>query len=152
MDYDLSLRVQRDICFLYHEQADYSYIMGDLSYTTLYQLPYWNFLDSPGIDKADHDFIRDGCLVMMLAMAWDEIDGSGVYISSHLTECRDAIAGLICDDEDLERLARIVKLALDAVEGADIQVLREESEWVHRRYVRGYFQQVAARFERPYFK
>ncbi len=32
--------VERDICLLYHQLADYSYVMGDLYYGDIYSLPY----------------------------------------------------------------------------------------------------------------
>ncbi|KLU02753.1 hypothetical protein RISK_005049 [Rhodopirellula islandica] len=37
-------RVERDICLLYHQLADYSYIMGDLCYGDVFSLPYWEYL------------------------------------------------------------------------------------------------------------
>src|SRR5712691_1560834 len=81
VDWVLKQQVERDICLLYHQLADYSYIMGDLYYGPVFGLPYWEYLDFPDLDGADREFLRDGCLVMILAMAWDQIDGSGVYIS-----------------------------------------------------------------------
>ncbi len=33
--------LERDICLLYHQLADYSYIMGDLYYGNVFALSYW---------------------------------------------------------------------------------------------------------------
>ncbi len=57
--------VERDICLLYHQLADYSYIMGDLYYGNVYALPYWEYLCVPGLDESQQEFIREGCLVMI---------------------------------------------------------------------------------------
>jgi hypothetical protein len=51
-------QVERDICLLYHQLSDYSYIMGDLYYGSVYALRYWDFLDVEGIKPARQTFIR----------------------------------------------------------------------------------------------
>jgi hypothetical protein len=154
-DWVLKQEVERDICLLYHQLADYAYIMGDLYYGSVFGLPYWEYLDFPGLDEADRNFLRDGCLVMILAMAWDQIDGSGAYLGPHIPACRAAIERLICEDEDGEKLARTVRLALDVAEqgGTETPELLELSSWAHHRYVRGYFRQIAQDFDtNPYFR
>ena len=103
----------------------------------------------------DRDFLRDGCLVMILAMAWDQIDGSGASIQSHIPACREALARLTCEGEDAEKLVRTVRMALDVADqgGPETPELQELSHWVHKRFVRGYFRHVAEEFERnPYFR
>lgn len=153
-DWVLLQQVERDICLLYHQLADYSYIMGDLYYGSVFGLPYWEYLDFPGSGITDRDFVRDGCLVMLLAMAWDVIDGSGAHIHPHIATCRNAVSGLICEEEDTEKLAHAVRLALDVAErgGPQSPELIELSSWVHKRYVRGYFRRVAQAFDsNPYF-
>jgi hypothetical protein len=154
-DWVLKQQVERDICLLYHELADYSYIMGDLYYGSVFNLPYWDYLTFPGVDAVDLAFIREGCLIMILAMAWDQIDGSGAYIDPHIATCRKAVAGLVYDDEDTEKLVRTVQLALNAAESGELETpeLSELSLWVHKRYVRGYFRRFAENFEtNPYFQ
>ena len=155
MNWVLKQHVERDICLLYHQLASYSYIMGDLYYGSVFGLPYWEYLDFPGLDSADRDFVRDGCLVMILAMAWDQIDGSGAYINPHIAACRGAVARILCEDEDTQKLVHTVSLALNAAEqgGAEIRELQELSTWAHNRYVRGYFCRAAQEFNcNPYFK
>ncbi len=147
-------RITRDICFLYHELVEYRSIMGDLNYAELYTLPYWEYLEIGDLPPAEADFIRDGSLVMMLAMAWDVIDGSGSYLlaEERLGKCLAAVRGLD-DRQSHARDARAVKLVQivrstlesltpDAVKSTDL--LSEDADWVHREYVRGYFEERAS--------
>ncbi|HUY92585.1 MAG TPA: hypothetical protein VMV10_27850 [Pirellulales bacterium] len=145
--------IERDVCYLYHELAQYSFIMGDLAYGRVFALPYWEFLDLPGLTQDDREFLRDGCLVMILAMAWDLIDGSGAHLQTHVSPCRDAIERLICEDEDSQQLVRTVQLALNAAEngGSANPDLERLSNWVHKRYVRGYFRRMSRQFDEHYF-
>jgi hypothetical protein len=153
-DWVLKQHVERDICLLYRQLANYSYIMGDLYYGPVFALPYWEYLDLPGLDDDDRKFIRDGCLVMILAMTSDLIDGSGHYLRPHVASCEAALNNLTCDDEDTSKLVHTVKLALhSAIKGeSESQELADRSLWVHKRYVRGYFERIAKEFQsNPYF-
>jgi hypothetical protein len=155
VDWVLKQRVERDICLLYHQLANYSYIMGDLYYGSVFNLPYWEHLDFPGLDRADRDFLRDGCLVMILAMAWEQIDSSGAYLKPHIPTCREALNRIAGKDDDTRKLIATVKLALETAErgGPEIPELQELSAWVHKRYVREYFRRVSREFEsNPYFR
>ncbi len=141
-------KVERDICLLYHQHSKYRYIMGDLYYGSVDELHYWDYLDLDGVDQLEREFVRDGCLVMMLAMCWDQIDGSGYYIGQHIPACRAALLGLIPYDADAEKLMRTVGLALDLVEnGAPVtEELGDLSGWVHEKFVKGYFREIAREF------
>ena len=155
VDWVLKQQVERDICLLYYQLADYSYIMGDLYYGSVFGLPYWEYLTFSGLDTVDRAFLRDGCLVMILAMAWDQIDGSGAYINPHIPACREAVTCLACEDEDTAKLAQAVRLALDVAErgGPETPELLGLSGWAHERYVRGYFRRVAQEFDsNPYYQ
>lgn len=146
-DWDLFWKVERDICFLFHELSEYAGINGDLSYGSLYNLPYWKFLNlrGPNIHDESRRFIRDGCLVMILAMSWDVIDGSGSYLKDKIGLCRQAISELEAEDERMEKLLHVVRLALIVAElgqrGNDH--LSELSVWVNYEYVHGYFRRMA---------
>jgi hypothetical protein len=153
-------QVEKDICLLYHQLSDYSYIMGDLYYGNVYALPYWEFLDLQElreVQEEGYEFVRDGCLVMILAMAWEIIDGTGGYLSRWRDDCERSVSRLTADHTDTEKLIRTVSLALDLssrgkLPPREIKELSELSDWVHRRYVRGYFKQKAHEFEtNPYF-
>ncbi len=73
--------VERDICLLYHQLADYSYIMGDLYYGDVFSLPYWEYLHVEELAPDRQRFVCDGCLVMLYAMAVEVLDGSGTYLT-----------------------------------------------------------------------
>ncbi len=152
--------VQRDICFLYHELAKYSYIMGDLAFGALYTLPYWDFLSVTGIDAPTAAFVRDGCLVMLLALAWEIIDqaGNGLPVEKRAL-CQAAITELRAHDQQTGRLIAAVQHALalassDDVRQADLlKHVTVESDWVHVTYVRGYFEQAVHQFRtNPYYR
>jgi Ankyrin repeats (3 copies) len=143
---------ERDICFLYHRQAEYSYIMGDLPFDKLLTLPYWEYVASPDVgdpsDNVDRTFLRDGCLVMILAMAQKDLEDGEACIGPHVAECRAALARLAVEDECTAKLVRTVRLALDLVERSDgdLRELRELTAWVHEHYVRGYFRRTVKSF------
>jgi hypothetical protein len=108
-----------------------------------------------GLDDSQRKFIRDGCLVMILAMCWDVIDGSGVYLTKYLNECGLAVSLVKPDDERTVKLLETVTMALMAVAGGgrESDELLELSSWVHKTYVRGYFSAIAQEFNvNPYFK
>ena len=144
----LKQQLERDICLLYHQLANYSYIMGDLYYGDVFGLAYWDHLQLPAIDDADRDFIRDGCLVMILAMASECIDGTGSYLRPHVPQCRAKLERLSTADSDADKLIGIVRRALDIVEheAPEPPDFSEACVWVHKRYVRGYFIQQADDF------
>lgn len=145
--WDLLWKVERDICFLYHELSEYAGIMGDLAYGSLYPLPYWEFLNlhDSNIHDEDRCFIRDGCLVMILAMSTDIIDGSGSYLKDKFGLCRQAISELQAKDERTKELIRVVGLALDLAEqghGSNKEI-EDLLVWVNYEYVHGYFRRMA---------
>ena len=145
--------VERDICLLYHQLANYSYIMADLYFGSVYELPYWNYLDVLDIDADRRDFIRHGCLVMILAMTWDQIDGSH-YLGPNITHCETAIDRLTIDDPTTKRLVDVVKRALTAAkQGSEPDERVQDSNWVHEQFIRRYFRERANEFDtNPYFK
>ena len=116
--WDLWWKVERDICFLYYELAQHAGVTGDLAYGLIYNLPYWEFLNlrDPSMSEGESRFIRDGCLVMVLAMAWDIIDGSGSELKGKFGFWREAVAELEAEDVRTEKLIQIINLALDIAE------------------------------------
>jgi hypothetical protein len=147
-------QIEKDICLLFHQLSEYSFIMGDLYYGDVYSLPYWEYIALDSLDEYQRNFITEGCLVMILAMCWDEIDGSGSYISSHLSQCKKSVSKLIPYDENSDKLIQTVLFALQLVEDGknESDELTELSSWVHKEYVRGYFIKTAQDFKNnPYF-
>jgi len=144
VDWEDIQRVERDICLLYHQLSEYTYVMGDLYWGSVYSLPYWNYLRLD-LEAPRATFIRDGCLIMILAMAFDTLDGSGDYIRDKLALCTAKVDESCTADPNEKRLVEAVKLALRAVSdgrGSDVD-LERESSWVHGHFVRGYFEERA---------
>lgn len=147
-------KVERDICLLYHQLAEYSYVMSDLYYGSVFAEPYWRYLDVPALEQEERAFIRDGCLVMILAMATQMTDGSGAYLHPFLSECRAAVERAGSPDERTGQLLRTVRLALELAESGQQETpeLVDLSQWVHREYVQGYFRSRVHEFDHnPYF-
>lgn len=138
-------QVDRDICFLYHLLAEFPGIDGDQAYGHLFILPYWEFLDLD-LEEDESRFVREGCLVMILAMAWDLLDGSGTYLQPHLEACLAAVRAVDEADVRTARLVRTVLRALDSAQRGEraTEDLRREAVWVNRTFVLGYFQKLAA--------
>ena len=145
--------IERDICYLYHQLVDYDYIMGDLAFGVTFRLPYWEYLHVSGLPANLFAFVRDGCLVMLLAMAWEVIDEAGRHLldDQHLTACQTSLQQFSPTDPRTERLCATVQQALDYIAngmGNDqlrLNLIAAESDWVHRTYIRGYFSSRASR-------
>ena len=151
--YLLARHLNRDICMLYHELAEYSSTLGDLDYSSLYTLPYWNFVANTGLEWQLDAFIREGSLVMLLAMAWDCIDGSGSYLVSHFSDAKSAVACISTTDDQTTQLLSVVGSALAIVSSGqpETDALRADSDWVHDTYVKRYFIETARDFGKSYF-
>jgi hypothetical protein len=149
---------ERDICLLYHQLAKVFVHQGGPVLRAVYGLPYWDYLSVSNLELERAVLLRDGCLMMMLAMAWETIDGAGSYLSEErLRLCLAAVQRLegvesSYDDPRTERLIGAVKLALGMAQADKVSAelearLMAESAWVHREYVRGYFREHVHDFE-----
>lgn len=141
-------KIERDICSIYHQFAEYNYIMGDLDYSGLYNLPYWEFLTLDETDLNGENFVRDGCLVMIFAMARDYIDGSGDYIVPYISSCKKGLSKVIPFDDKTEKLVNAVRLILETAEWEkrETDEIGELSAWVYKEYVEGYFRKTVSEF------
>ncbi len=130
--------IERDICLLYHQLADYSFIMGDLYYGDIYSLPYWEYLSASHLEPERQAFIRNGCLVMLYAMASEVLDGSGSYLTmdrQRYLAARAAVDSLPTFDDDSNRLIAAVKKSFKLIDekrgawedAADVQDVIGES-------------------------
>ena len=144
-------RVERDICLLYHQLSGYRYIMADLRYGSVFGLPYWDYLNVEEVVGPDRQsFIRQGCLMMILAMAWDTLEDSGNYIQAHLPEISAALDKCMPWDRPTRKLLHSVKLAIKILsEGGDREELMDLSCWAHGEFVGGYFREMAKDFALP---
>lgn len=152
--------VERDVCLLYHQLADYSYIMGDLYYGNVFGLSYWDYLQVDGLEPEKAAFIRNGCLVMLYAMASEVIDGSGAYLTmdpARFGSAKTALDRLPSIDDDTDKLADAVRRSLclaeaDSPDPNEIRNVEALSTWIHKTFVRVYFTKRANDFEKnPYF-
>ena len=155
--------IERDICLLFHQLSDYSYIMGDLYYGNVFSLEYWQFLQLPGVEPERQQFIRTGCLVMLYAMASEVLDGSGAYLTMdrrRYSDAKAAVRVLPSFDTDTDRLVAAVSGAFklidekrfDNEDSPEVQEVVAASTWIHERFVRQYFISRAEDFENnPYF-
>lgn len=147
-------KIERDICYLYHQLSEYRTIMGDLYWGLVYDRPYWEYVNLEFHGHSDPQFMRDGCLVMIIAMALELLDGAGGYIKDKLPQCISAVSRLCPEDEKTIRLVEIARHVLDAAanEKHYSKEMVEMSSWVHKNYVREYFHTIAKGFESGYFK
>lgn len=157
-------KIERDICLLYHQLAVYAGIMPDLYYGNVFGSPYWDYLNVPNIEHEQQAFIRNGCLVMLYAMAVEVLDGIGAYLVMDRTRFDAAKAAVRClpqFDADTDRLIRVVrgsfKLIDEGKNSSDKSPVAVEvvdaSAWIHDRFVKDYFVHRAKEFEtNPYFR
>lgn len=137
-------KVKRDICFFYHEQLETPGIDGDLAFSELYNISYWKFLNLYS-DTLEREFIQHGCLLLILAMAWDIISGSGWYLRDHLDEVQRAVADLITDNPLTTELASVVLRTLARAGGHpdSTDELLQLSAWAKKTFILSYFSDSA---------
>jgi len=145
----------RDICYFYHEQACWGTgaLYADLSFGRIYKLPYWSYIwfDSDSLSADEIQFVRDGCLMLVLTMCLDTIEGSGTYIVLYelVETCRREINSGVTHDVDSLKLIEGTNLALDIVEGEvgkdnEIGIL---STWAKQTIVGRYFKTMSQFFQ-----
>lgn len=140
--------LEKDLCFLYYQLSEVRGIDGDLPFSLLYRLDYWNILGKnlTSVPDAERRFIEQGCLVMILTMCWETIDGAGNYITPHITACRSAVEKFSPLDAQSISLVAITRHALDLVEykRGSRDELHKQSQWVNRHIVRRFFAERAS--------
>lgn len=137
--------VERDICYLFHQLSEYSYVMGDLYWDSIYSLPYWDYLEPEVVDPKRARFIQVGCLVMVLARAFGLLDRGGRHKEPWVEESRRRIAAMKAADDDSAKLASITLRALELASAGSSsdEELEAQSRWVHTTFVCGYFERMA---------
>ena len=147
--------VEKDICLLYHQLSEYSYIMGDLYYGDVYDKKYWNYLSLEIKDKDQHLFITNGCLVMILAMCSEILDGTGGYIYNSIDECIECVKKYHVNDIKSMDLKEITLNILSHAKNNDCEntEIFEKLRWVHINIIRDYFISKASDFvTKDYYK
>jgi hypothetical protein len=134
-------RLVRDVCYLFHELADYQQIMGDLDYPNDYALSYWALINRVATGNPDDRLIRSGILILFMAMLWDEFDGSGYWISKHTDAVSAALTKFVPEDEDMLRLSESVLHGLELLrcDSKPDKRFEEDSVWAYNSFVRQYF-------------
>lgn len=128
--------------------------MPDLDYRDVFNLDYWEFLDLENIHAEDRDFIRDGCLVMILLMCLEYFEGCGTYVQDKLELCERRLSCVVPDTEQTLRLLTTVQLAVQLAQNEKTisQELNDSLGWVYRKYVQGYFRRIVREFDdNPYY-
>jgi hypothetical protein len=155
-EWELIRHLERDICFFYHQLSSYSFIIGDLDFAEYYNLPYWNYINRDfRLTENELCFIKNGCLVLILAMALEQIDDAGCYIDDKIDIILDNLKQFEPQDEKQNELHDIVTLALNSIKHQNRELydlLKNKSIWVHEEFVRGYFRELVNEFDsNPYF-
>lgn len=144
-DFELYKQLTRDVCYLYHELADYGHIMGDLDYANDYSLPYWEVINGIGTGYGNDRFIRSGILVLFMAMIHDQLDGSGCWLLKHANDVAEQLKHFIPEDENLLRLCDAVLWGITLIQGpaSEDEQFATDSAWAYDTFVRSYFQNRA---------
>ncbi len=142
--------VERDICLLYHQLNEYQSLMGDLYWGSVYKLPYWEFIDAFELEGEQRRFMTHGCLVLLITMAFETLDGAGNYIMDKLDSCKAALTRIDSEDSETRFLAETLQMALSAIaskaSGVELESeLERRSKLIHTNHVRAYFLTRAAR-------
>jgi hypothetical protein len=143
--------IEKDICLLYHQLSSYSYIMDDLFYGDVFNLPYWNFLDIKGIGEEKRKFIREGSLVFIYAMVTEEAGGAGMYLScegGRYSVCKKKIEACKPENDDEKFLLDSIKSGFALIDNGkigDASVYSHSTE-IHKRFVRKYFTKITESF------
>ena len=132
--------------------------MDDLYYGNVFALDYWQFLQMPGVAPDRQEFICNGCLVMLYAMASEVLGGSGTYLTmdrKRYSAAKSAVAALPSLNSDTDKLVAAVSTAFALIDEQrfanedtpEMQEVVAASSWIHERFVRQYFISRAADFE-----
>lgn len=133
--------------FLYDQLIDYPTIMGDLNWSLLTK-PYWAHLNRDQQQGQEDRFLKAGCFIAILTMAWDVLDGSALNWDKERGQKIEAeLVRYEPDDSEMTRLKLITSRAVHAAARVDLMPedpdlltsLRSEGIWAHRTFVRDYF-------------
>ena len=132
-------QLKKDICYLYHVQAQYKSLMPDLDCSKEFSLPYWVHLKE--YTDTENQFYKYGCMLFILLLALDKIDGSGDNLSKVYESCIEAVQSVIPYSLNEERLKEFLLKVLTKSMNSEALSVQEEKElsWVYSEVVEGYF-------------
>lgn len=147
------IEIERDICLFLHQQSESATIDGHLYYEEIYNRPYQDYLEIAGLELAEIEFIISGCLMLILARAWQNIDKQCVNSGGVFRAVRERVGELELKSNNLNRLKNVVSKALSAAINGDEEdsFLVNETKWVHDEFIKGYFFKKATGFNHSYF-
>ncbi len=122
--------------------------MGDLDWGATFRLPYWQFFDPKGLPPEDHEFMQTGCLMMVLTMAWETIDGAGSYISQFIPRIEFCLERVQPETGRVFRLRDAVMLAVQVAKNDQSRrsdKLVAETQWAFDEFVAGYYRRTLDR-------
>lgn len=132
-------QLTKDICYLYHIQSEYKGLMPDISWSDEFALPYWQHLKA--FSDSDDSFHKNGCMVFLLLLALDKIDGSGDGMKSIHRQCMAAADAVIphtkTEDVLKELLINVLKKS-----NSKTSLSKEDEEgisWVYSEVIEAYF-------------
>jgi hypothetical protein len=150
--------IEKDICLLYHQLASYSFIMDDLYFGSVFNLPYWNFLDIQELEDEKRRFIREGSLVFIYAIILGEAGGSSTFLScekERCKQCKEKIDSCVSENSDERLILESIKHCFELIEKneiGDTSIFSNSTE-IHKRFVRRYFDTISNEFKKnEYFK
>ena len=113
--------------------------MPDLDYSKEFSLPYWVLLKK--YTDTESQFYKYGCMLFILLLALDKINGSGGSISKVSASCVEAVQSVIPYSLNENRLKELLLAVLNKSENGKTLSREEEQElsWVYREVVEGYF-------------
>ena len=113
--------------------------MPDLDYSKEFSLPYWTHLKD--YTDTENQFYKYGCMLFILLLALDKIDGSGDRLSKVYESCVEAVESVIPYSLNEDRLKVFLLAVLTKSENGVALSREEEKEqsWVYSEVVEGYF-------------
>lgn len=147
----VALRIERDICALFHRYATSDGLVEMFEFEALYTLPYWDYLDFAAVGLQRRSFICEGCLMLILRLAREcPLDLEPAH-RRKLGLCRAAIERVDLRADRPRRLAQFALLLLDATErrGAIKESELDELEALENEVLGEYFGRLAKRFGKP---
>jgi len=138
---DYIVTLNKDICYFYHIQSEYKKFMPDLDFTAEFSLPYWSILKNI---SQDENFLKIGCILIILLMALDKIDGSGDSLSKKYPECKDAIESVIPYSENEKKLKDMTYGILESAKNStSLSIIENEFlVWAYKEFIEGYFKRA----------
>jgi len=133
------VNLQKDICYLYHVQSHFNELMSDLDFNNEFSLEYWSELNS--FSNEDEAFVKNGCMILILLMTLDKINGSGDSLTDVYNSCYDAVQLVTPFSESELKLKNLVLSILSKSNTKESISKNDENllSWVYSEFVEGYF-------------